>query len=143
MATERKKVPGSILDIIRSGVSGKVREPNLAELAQHFFDLAGGERNVAKMLFDQYRDPTCPNTVRTKIIQFMLQHLKWLNERTGNADELGNLTLEDLQRALDGHIRSVAQAHHKKAQLREQEAAHGEPERRPEQITGPQSAAAG
>jgi hypothetical protein len=133
MPTEKKKVPGSVLDIIKSGISGKIREPNLAELAQHFFDLAGGERNVAKMLFDQYRDPACPNSVRTKIIQFMLQHLKWLNERTGTLDELGNLTVEDLQRELDTHIRSVAQVAHDKARKREQEAAHGEPERRSQQ----------
>jgi hypothetical protein len=134
MSETKKKVPGSVIDIIRKGVSGNTREPVLAEIAQHFFDLAGGERNVAKMLFDQYRDPSCPSSVKTKIIHIMLGHLKWLNERTGTIDEMGNLTQEDLERELDKHIRAVAQAAvQRRAAAEQQEVAQNDAQRERQQ----------
>lgn len=105
----KKRLPGTVLEILQGATSGKkIREPNLAELAQHFFDIAGGERAVAKMLWDEYNRTDCLASVRAKIMQFMLQHLKWLNEKSGNIDELGVLNDDDLSKMLDNHIRQVS-----------------------------------
>jgi hypothetical protein len=121
MPTESRRVPGMVLEILEKSVKGRIREPNLSELAQHFFDLAGGERQVAKMLLDEYNRVDCTSSVRSKIIQFMLQHLRWINERSGTIDQLGVLTDDDLAATLNKHIREVARSANAKAKAKKDE----------------------
>jgi len=119
MSKPKPKVPGSILNILSSGVQGKIKEPNLAEVAQAFFDLVGGERAVAKMLVQQYNDARTPHHVKTKIVQILLNHVKTLNERSGNLDQLDMVTDDDLDRGLKEHIQAVIEA--KAKRLKEQQ----------------------
>src|ERR1700676_538630 len=99
MSTWKKPpaVPGSVLEVLRTGVQGKIKEPNLAEVAQHFVDMIGGERQLAKMLVDQYRHVETPQSVKTKIMQIVLGHIKTLNDKSGVIEELGLVTDEDLE----------------------------------------------
>ena len=127
MSTWKKPpaVPGSVLEVLRTGVQGKIKEPNLAEVAQHFVDMIGGERQLAKMLVDQYRHVETPQSVKTKIMQIVLGHIKTLNDKSGVIEELGLVTDEDLERALDAHIASVAQA--KRERMKAQESKGDKP----------------
>lgn len=116
--SHKKRVPGAVLDAIGKSISGKIREPNLAEFAQHFVDIIGGERALARMLVDEIRRPECSGNIRAKILQFVLGHVKWVNERSGTIDELGNINTEDLQKVLDDHIRAVAKIAAQKAKAK-------------------------
>lgn len=109
MPQSRRKIAGKVIEILHKGVVDEhVRQPNLGELAQHFFHIAGGEKAIAKMLLDEYRNPNTSPMVRSKIMQVMLAHLKWLNEKTGVVDDMQNLTDEDIKRELNLHIAAVS-----------------------------------
>jgi len=101
MATARKRVPSTVLRELRQGVvKGGSRAPKISELVQHFFDLAGGERAVAKMLIDEYRSDKCSPNVRSRILDMILKSLQFANSRENGPDDLGNLSEEDIEREL-------------------------------------------
>ena len=92
-----KKKPELVSGIL-SAVRGEVREPRLSEVAAHFFELAGGPRAVAKMLFDAYMSPSCSPMMRHRILQVALFTVKWANQRTGPREDLGLVDTSDLER---------------------------------------------
>lgn len=97
----RKRVPSAVLRELRQGVvKGNSRAPKLSELVQHFFDLAGGERAVAKMLLDEYRSEKCSPNVRSRIMDVILRALQFANAKEPSRDDLGNLSEEDIEREL-------------------------------------------
>lgn len=97
----RKRVPSSVLCELRQAViKGITRAPKISELVQHFFDLAGGERAVAKMLLDEYRSEKCSAHVRSRILDVILRSLQFANARETPRDDLGNLSEEDLETEL-------------------------------------------
>lgn len=97
----RKRVPSKVLRELRQGViQGITRAPKISELVQHFFDLAGGERAVAKMLLDEFRSEKCSANVRSRILDVILRSLQFANAREAPRDDLGNLSEEDIEREL-------------------------------------------
>jgi hypothetical protein len=96
----RRQIPGRILGELREAVRGRTKEPRISELVQHFFDLAGGERAVAKLLFDAYHSATTTPTVKSKILELVLRSLQFANASTPPRDDLGALAEEDLEREL-------------------------------------------
>lgn len=94
MAKKKPELTSGILNAIR----GEVKEPQLSEVAAHFFELAGGPRAVAKMLFDAYMSPNCSPMMRHRILQVALFTVKWANQQSGPREDLGLVSKEDLER---------------------------------------------
>lgn len=81
----------------RKAVKGDIKSPDLACLVSHFFDHAGGERAVAKMLYDEFSEAKQGSIVRQRILDLILRSTKYANEQAPPVDDLGLLTEADLE----------------------------------------------
>lgn len=95
-------IPGDVKQAILEG-SGKA--PSVGDLVQHFFDLVGGERAVAKLLLDEYKSPTCTAYTRSKIMEVILRSLMFSNAKDQRADDLAGMNEADLELELTGILK--------------------------------------
>jgi hypothetical protein len=97
-----KTVPAIVKTALKDVLSGKqgTRSPHLSELAQHFTELVGGPRALAKLLRDEFYGAPSGGMVRMRILDIIFRATKIANEKNGPAD-LGGLSDADLQRELD------------------------------------------
>ena len=98
---KKQKVPPHIQEALRQqAVKGEIKQPDLARLTAAFFERAGGERNVANFLYEEFAASPPGGIVRQRILDMILRHLKWVNEKNAPVDDLGTLSDEDLDREL-------------------------------------------
>jgi hypothetical protein len=97
MVRKRKKMPANVLDILRGKVKGV---PRLEDLVQHFFDIAGGPRAVAKMMHTEYVASKQGGINRSRILAAILQATKAVGVRTPKGEDTSLLSDEDVERAL-------------------------------------------
>jgi hypothetical protein len=69
------KVPAHVKDYL----SGKSGHPELGELVAHFFDIAGGPKAVASMLFQELHGAETTPFVRARIFDLLL----WITKASG------------------------------------------------------------
>src|SRR5262249_30212549 len=69
-----QNVRGKVKTAISRGP--RLREPQLAELAGHFFRVAGGPRQVAQMLYDEFMHGRPGSLVRQRILDMVLRAVK-------------------------------------------------------------------
>src|SRR5262245_29850995 len=93
-----QNVPGNVKTAISRGP--RLREPQLAELAGHFFRVAGGPRQVAQMLYDEFMHGRPGSLVRQRILDMVLRAVKEGARLSPPPPELGILSEEDLLREL-------------------------------------------
>jgi hypothetical protein len=91
---KRQNVPASVKEAIR----GRLKDPQLSEVAAHFFAQAGGPRQVAKMLFDEFIAAKQGSVVRQRILDMILRVTRFANEKNAPRDDLGMLSEDDLAR---------------------------------------------
>lgn len=83
--------------------------PRLANLVTHFFDIAGGEREVAQMMYDTYHNPATSAMVRAKIMSTVLDATRFAETRRGDdLGDLSDLSAEDLDRLIDRRLQNLA-----------------------------------
>lgn len=100
MNHHRKTVPGIIKHAIKETLSHKRKAPHISELAQHFMDLVGGARALAKLLHTEYLAAPQGGLIRQRILEIVFRATKVQNEREGVTD-ISNLSDEDLERELE------------------------------------------
>lgn len=83
-------------EVGRRILKGGDEEPKLTNIARHFFDLAGGERVVAKMLLEEYRSVSCSPMVRSRILDMILRTVRWSNDRMSGETDMSGLTEEEI-----------------------------------------------
>jgi hypothetical protein len=100
---KRQNVPASVKEAIR----GRLKDPQLAEVAAHFFAHAGGPRQVSKMLFDEFVAAKQGSVVRQRILDMILRVTRFANEKNAPRDDLGMLTEDDLQREFEAAMAEI------------------------------------
>lgn len=83
---------------ITAALKGNFQEPQLAELAAHFFHAAGGMEKMAKLLYQEFLGAKEGGLMRQRILNMVLMAVKFANERNPGHDDLGLLSEEDLER---------------------------------------------
>lgn len=91
---KKQNVPESVKEAIR----GRLKDPQLAEVAAHFFAQVGGPRQVAKMLVGEFQTAKQGSVVRQRILDMILRVTRFANEKNAPRDDLGMLSEEDLAR---------------------------------------------
>jgi hypothetical protein len=89
---KKQNVPPAVKEAIR----GRLKDPQLAEVAAHFFAQAGGPREVAKMLFLEFTKAKEGSVVRQRILDMILRVTRFANEKNAPRDDMGMLSEEDL-----------------------------------------------
>jgi|SRR5467141_659513 len=74
-------------------------DPQLSDLAFHFFAACGGTQKVAEMLYEDYLAAKPGSMSRTRIIEIILYSVKFVNQTKGLKD-LSALPDDDLDHAL-------------------------------------------
>jgi hypothetical protein len=115
---KRASVPKSVKDAIKGGL----REPQLAEIASHFFTAAGGTRAIGQILWNEFNAAPEGSLARQRILDLILRALKFANERSHITDNLGLLSEDDLERELQSVSWEVAKV---KDDVQEKEKAPG------------------
>lgn len=84
--------------------------PSLDAFVDHFFLIAGGPAEVARMLFDEFNAAAQGSLIRQRILDTVLRSLKKNDEGgKGLADDLGILSDDDLARVImNGEARILA-----------------------------------
>ena len=109
MAKKRgiKRTPKNLLEILlkKNNIT-----PRIDEMVQGFFECAGGARNVAKLMFDEYVIAKPGSIARQRILATVMSAVKasnMLNKGT-LLDDLGLLNEDDIAEILKSHM---AEAH--------------------------------
>ena len=85
--------------IVHKAIKNEVAEPQLAEVVGHFFQVAGGARKVAEMLYTEYNAAKQGSLIRQRILESVLRTTKYVNDKTGPVEDTGLMSEEDLERA--------------------------------------------
>ena len=72
--------------------------PELVEVARNFMQMVGGPRAFAKLLHDELQNAPVGGMVRAKILDLILQCLKFTTPKDKITDDVGILEDEDLER---------------------------------------------
>lgn len=100
----RAKVPMHVREALKEqAVRGKVKEPDLAKLVHHFFDICGGERSVASLLYGEFTAAAEGSQTRQRIMDLILRCLAKTSENKKEED-LEGLTEEQLAQQLEDLI---------------------------------------
>ena len=94
---------------LRKAIRGELKEPQLAEISAHFFQMAGGPRKVALMLFTEYLAAKRGSMIRQRILDMILRTTKYANDKGGGSD-LSLLSDDDLEKELILALDSVQTA---------------------------------
>lgn len=111
-----KKLPQFVRNaLVEQAVKGKVKEPDLAKLVSHFFDICGGEQSVARLLYQEFVAADPGSLARQRILDMLFRCLAKVTDRTPPDDDMGVLTDGDLEREileLTGEIESHGETGH-------------------------------
>lgn len=97
----------SLAKVLEQALKGELRQPKLREVGAHFVDIAGGPREMAKLLWQEYQKAAAGSLNRSRILQIVLQMMKDGDDGAG-AGDLTNMTEEDLRRELEERVRGEA-----------------------------------
>lgn len=90
----------SKIEKLRQKLKNNEPLPDLSELVEQFVDVAGGPRNVAKMLHDEWEKAASGGIVRMRIMQILTQVWKYASDTRPSVGDLGLVTEEDLEKLL-------------------------------------------
>lgn len=74
--------------------------PHLSDLAEHFVQVAGGPRQVARMMYQEWLAAREGSVVRARILDLLTRVWRFASESQPRVDDLGVLTEADLEREL-------------------------------------------
>lgn len=112
MAKPKREVPASVKKVMRAATRGETLDPQLADLASHFFHQAGGPRAVAQLLYKEYLRAREGSVVRQRILEMVLRCVRFANEQNPRRANLEDLDDADLDRELErlvGELESAAE----------------------------------
>src|SRR5215471_19154618 len=92
--------PQRVPPAVKVAIRKELKEPSLADLVSHFFHVAGGPKQVAKMLYEEFVAAREGSLIRQRILDMMLRATRAVNDKSGAGSDLGLLTAEDLDREL-------------------------------------------
>lgn len=96
-----KKIKGPATESIIDAVRGRSKKtPGLEELVQHFFQIAGGPRTVAKLMYEEFLAGRIGGQTRTRILQAVMQATKLVGLNQKGGEDLSLVSDEDLERAI-------------------------------------------
>lgn len=96
-----KRLPRHIQDALKEqALRGNIREPDLAKMFAHFFDICGGERSVATLLYGEFTNAKEGSMTRQRLLDMIVRGLARLASKQTEDDDLGVLSEEDLEREL-------------------------------------------
>lgn len=99
-----------LIAMLGEAVKGRVSEPRLAEVSSHFFNLAGGPKMVAKLLYEEFVASKAGSITRQRILDMILRMTKFANERSGaDLDDLSQLSETDLATVLKDAIKELGE----------------------------------
>lgn len=101
MASEKKNG----LPEMREAISSPQARIDLDAVAQHFSDIAGGPRGLAKLLKTEYDAAEPGSPVRARILNMLMNMLGKLEGR--GVDDLSAMSDADLQKELDASLRRM------------------------------------
>lgn len=90
--------------LLQKAVHGEISDPQLAELVSHFFSIAGGPRQVARMLWDEYQVAKAGSLIRNRILDMILRVTRYANEKAPPVNDLGMLSEKDLDQEIESLI---------------------------------------
>lgn len=73
---------------------------SVGAIIDHFFDLKGGQREVARLLADEYDASKAGSLTRARILDLILRHMRALEERAGVARDAQYVNQGDLDREI-------------------------------------------
>lgn len=89
-----KRMPNAV----RRALDGTgVKIPQIGELVGHFMELAGGTKQMAKMLMDEYLRAKEGSIIRQRILDSILRMLMLANQQYGAIEETDLIDLPDLE----------------------------------------------
>ncbi len=96
------KRPTEVPDKIKKALTGDLKDPQVREIAAHFFHIAGGPKAVALLLYQEFEASKPGSLMRQRILQLVLNATKYANEQAGRGplDELGLLSEQDIEREI-------------------------------------------
>jgi hypothetical protein len=94
----RRKAPDHVKKaIVEQAIRGKVQSPDLAKLVNHFFEVCGGERAFAVMLYGEFAAAEEGSGTRQRILDMVIRALAKTSEANQGEEEMGLLTEEQLE----------------------------------------------
>ena len=92
---------------LSDAVKGKVADPRLADVAYHFIHLAGGAKEFAAVLYQEFTQSPPGGVVRQRLLDMMLRCLKVANDQDPKTADLSLLGDEDLDRLLSEKLAEI------------------------------------
>ena len=96
MAEPRKK--RQLPRKVQQAINGELSNPQLAEVSAHFFQIAGGTREIARMLYLEYQNAKDGSLLRQRVLEMILRVARFANEQQAPAADLALLSDEDLEK---------------------------------------------
>lgn len=91
-----KKLPAAVRRTIAEGAT----LPHAGELVAHFVAMAGGTRELAKVLWEEFQSARQGSIIRQRTLDMILRQLAAVTAGLGSHDEMDLLATEDLEREL-------------------------------------------
>jgi hypothetical protein len=80
----------------------------MTEVAEHFFQRVGGPKEFAKLMYDELCQSKAGGMIRARILDIIIQALKFVNMKEPPLDDLTTLSDEDIDRELEIQTLKVA-----------------------------------
>jgi hypothetical protein len=97
----KKKIPPFVMHGLKEqAVAGKTREPDLAKIVSHWFDVIGGERAFARLLASEFHAAPEGSQVRQRILDMIFRALAKMADAAPAEDDLSVLNEGDIEKEL-------------------------------------------
>jgi hypothetical protein len=80
--------------------TGQGSSVSMTEVAEHFFQRVGGPKEFAKLLYDELQASKPGGLIRSRILDMVIQTLKFVSIQAPPLDDMSVLSDEDLEREL-------------------------------------------
>lgn len=81
--------------------------PTSAEFVEELFLLAGGPRELARMVFKELKSPTAGPLMKARVFELMLRSLKEMEEKTDPDRQIGEMSDDELVRFLKANAKGL------------------------------------
>lgn len=88
--------------------TGRGSNVSMVEVAEHFFQRVGGAKEFAKLLYDELCATKAGGMIRARILDIIMQAVKFINTTTPPVEDLAMFSDEDLERELEIQTLKVA-----------------------------------
>ena len=83
---------------VQQAIRGELSSPQLAEVSAHFFQIAGGTRSIARLLYNEYKKAKEGSLLRQRVLEMILRVAKFANEQQKPLADLALMSDEDLEK---------------------------------------------